>query len=334
MKIVVFILLLLSSLFGERTLKIATYNVENLFDLKHNGNEYEEYIPNKNSEWNEKNYKIKLKNIAQVLHDINADIVALQEIESLDALKDLRYTLKRNGVYYEYYAFAHKKNSTVNVAILSKIPFKYAKEVSVTSSLKYRNILEVKFIIDDQEFYIFNNHWKAKTGSESQRVVSAKALMKRVKEIGINKNIILLGDFNSNYNEKEDFLRNRKLNDTNGKTGINDVLHSCTEQNPFVYNFPKEESFYNLWLDQKAEKRYTNIFRGKKETPDNILVSYTLLNQQSISYKQESLSNFHPEYLFEKNKIYRWQMSRKKPSKHIGKGYSDHLPLVAEFIIH
>jgi endonuclease/exonuclease/phosphatase family metal-dependent hydrolase len=315
-------------------LKIATYNVENLFDLKHNGNEYEEYIPNKNSEWNEKNYKIKLKNIAQVLHDINADIVALQEIESLDALKDLRYTLKRNGVYYEYYAFAHKKNSTVNVAILSKIPFKYAKEVSVTSSLKYRNILEVKFIIDDQEFYIFNNHWKAKTGSESQRVVSAKALMKRVKEIGINKNIILLGDFNSNYNEKEDFLRNRKLNDTNGKTGINDVLHSYTEQNPFVYNFPKEESFYNLWLDQKAEKRYTNIFRGKKETPDNILVSYTLLNQQSISYKQESLSNFHPEYLFEKNKIYRWQMSRKKPSKHIGKGYSDHLPLVAEFIIH
>lgn len=334
MKTVFFILILLSSLFGERTLKIATYNVENLFDLKRNGNEYEEYIPNKNSEWNEKNYKIKVKNITRVLSDIDADIVALQEIESLDALKDLRYALKRNGVYYEYYAFAHKKNSTVNVAILSKIPFKYAKEVSVTSSLKYRNILEVKFIIDDQEFYIFNNHWKAKTGSESQRIVSAKALMKRVKEIGINNNIILLGDFNSNYNEKEDFLRNRKLNDTNGKTGINDILHSYTKQNPLVYNFSKEESFYNLWLDQRAEERYTNIFRGKKETPDNILVSYMLLNKQNISYKKESLSNFHPDYLFEKNKIYRWQMSRKKPYKHMGKGYSDHLPLVAEFIIH
>ena len=46
---------------------IATYNVENLFDLKKSGFEYDEYIPNGVSEWNQKNYDIKLKNISKVI---------------------------------------------------------------------------------------------------------------------------------------------------------------------------------------------------------------------------------------------------------------------------
>ena len=46
MKIVAFPLLFLSLLQGEKIVKIATYNVENLFDLQRNGHEYKEYIPN------------------------------------------------------------------------------------------------------------------------------------------------------------------------------------------------------------------------------------------------------------------------------------------------
>ncbi len=71
-------------------IKIATYNVENLFDMKRSGWEYKEYIPNTVSEWNQKNFDIKVKHTARTIKDINADIIALQEIESLDALKALR----------------------------------------------------------------------------------------------------------------------------------------------------------------------------------------------------------------------------------------------------
>ena len=115
--------LLAALLFGETTLKIVEYNVQNLFDLYYDGAEYEEYIPNTRSNWNIKTYTIKLKHVARVIKELNADIVALEEVETLQALKDLRRTLQNIGVYYKYYAIADAKRTTVKVAVLSKVPF-------------------------------------------------------------------------------------------------------------------------------------------------------------------------------------------------------------------
>jgi len=323
-KIVLSLLLFISILIGETNLKIASYNVENLFDLQKNGHEYEEYIPNTHSNWNQKNYKIKLKNLSHVIKDINADIIALQEIESLQALKDLRYQLKQNGLYYQYYKIANRKNTTIKVAILSKIPFSYTKEIFVTSSYKYRNILEVKFTIAGHDLYMFINHWKSKSGPESQRVISAKRLRTRVKELGIDKNIILLGDFNSDYEEYIRFKRKRKHNDTGGKTGINHVLKSINNQ---------PQIFYNLWYDIDKDERWTFIFRGKKEALDNILISKSLKKKKGIYYKESSIRSFKPLYLLKGKNIYRWKTTWKKPRKHKGKGYSDHLAVIAEFVV-
>ncbi|MDQ7061264.1 MAG: hypothetical protein Q9M43_09045 [Sulfurimonas sp.] len=155
-------------------MKIATYNVENLFDLQITKYRYKEYRPNTNALWNKKHYKIKLQNIAKVIKDIDADIIALQEIGSLKALKDLRFELKKQGLYYQYFSIANKKPTSIKVALLSKVPFVYSKDLAVTHSYKYRNILEAKFKINSQNLYIFNNHWKAKSGPESMRIVSAK----------------------------------------------------------------------------------------------------------------------------------------------------------------
>jgi endonuclease/exonuclease/phosphatase family metal-dependent hydrolase len=334
MKILGLILMFTSLLFGEKILKIATYNVENLFDLNSNGYKYREYKPNSKSLWNKKNYKVKLQNIAKVIKDIDADIIALQEVSSNEALKDLRYTLKQKGLYYQYYKIADKKPTAIKVAVLSKIPFVYAKELSVTSSYKYRNILEIKFKIASNDLYMFVNHWKSKAGPESMRIVSAKKLIKRVKEIGYEKNIIILGDFNSDYEEYKIFKRKRKHNDTHGKTGINHVLKTI-KQNNFAQNTKYEKhNFYNLWYDTKPQDRYSYIFRGKKEALDNILISQSLLDKNNeLSYLYGSIKHFNKNYLFKKKKIYRWQMTRGKIKKHKGKGYSDHLAVSAEFII-
>ncbi|MFK5938075.1 MAG: endonuclease/exonuclease/phosphatase family protein [Sulfurimonas sp.] len=328
------VLLLLSTLvFGETNLKIATYNVENLFDLQKNGHEYTEYIPNTLANWNKKTYKIKLKNIAKVIKDINADIIALQEIESLQALKDLRYTLKEAGLYYQYFKIANRKNTTIKVAILSKIPFVYAKELMVTSSYKYRNILEVKYKINNQSLYLFVNHWKSKSGPESRRIVSAKVLRKRIKELGKDKNIVLLGDFNSDYEEYKLFKRKRKHNDTNGRTGINDVLHTkyqASKASDVRYN---EKYLYNLWYDTNKNERYSYIYRGKKEAMDSIIISQSLLKNSGIMYKHDSIKAFKDDYIFKGKNIYRWKMSWRKPRKHKGKGYSDHLAVIANFVV-
>ncbi|MBU0720218.1 endonuclease/exonuclease/phosphatase family protein [bacterium] len=333
MKASLLLIILITAVFGDKILTIATYNVENLFDLEKSGYEYQEYMPNGISNWNAKNYKIKLNNISRVIKELDADIIALQEIESLQALKDLRYTLKQKGLYYQYYKIADKKNTTVRVALLSKVPFVYAQEISVTSSQQYRNILEIKYKINDKELFIFINHWKAKSGPESQRIISAKALQKRIKEIGDDKNIILLGDFNSHYEEHIKFLRNRKHNDTNGKTGINHILKSIEQNKKAINTKYEQNNFYNLWYDVNEEDRYTYKFRGKKEALDNILISQSLLEKKDMYYIHESASHLGSAYLFHKKSINRWKTTRKKPLQHKGIGYSDHLPLYAKFVV-
>ena len=331
MRVLTLILLLISLLHGEKTLKIASYNVENLFDLKHDGHEYKEYIPNTPANWNHKTYNIKLKNISRVIKDINADIIALQEIESLQALKDLRFVLKQQGLYYQYFKIADYKNTTIKVALLSKIPFAYTHEIAVTPSYKYRNILEAKFKIDNEEFFILVNHWKSKSGPESQRIISARKVMKRVSELGVDKNIILLGDFNSHYEEYKIFQRKRKHNDTNGITGVNHILKSLEYTLKADQTKLPQGHFYNLWYDEEPSERYSYIYKRNKETLDNILVSSALLNQKSMRYTSGSIHSYKADYLFKKKNIHRWEMTRSNQRRHKGKGYSDHLPLIAEF---
>lgn len=334
MKILFLLFLIISLVYGEKTLKIATYNVENLFDLQRSGHEYKEYIPYTKSNWNDVNYKKKLKNIAKVIKDINPDIIGLQEIESLQALKDLRYALKREGVYYQYYKIANLKKTTVKVAILSKIPFMYTHEIAVKSSYRYRNILEAKFKINNEDLYILVNHWKSKAGPESMRIVSAKKLRKRVQELGKNKNIIALGDFNSDYEEYKIFKRKRKHNDTNGITGINHILGTIKYRVNTKNVKLQQYDFYNLWYDTNAEKRYSYIYRGEKEAMDSILITAALLDKRGIDYKAHSISAFEKPYLFKGKSIYRWQTTRSRLRRHKGKGYSDHLPIIAEFVLH
>lgn len=333
MRIVLGLFLCIALLWGEKTMSIASYNVENLFDLHTSGYEYQEYLPNTKSLWNEKNYKKKLQNIAQVIYDLNADILALQEIESLEALKDLRFALKQKGLYYKYYTIADKKNTTVKVAILSKLPFSYAKELQVGYNYKYRNILELKFLLEKQELYLFVNHWKSKGGPESERIYSAKVLRKRLEEIGEDKNIILTGDFNSHYEEHKIFLHKRRHNDTDGKTGINHILNTTEQTQSASKTKPLKNAYYNLWYDQKEEQRYSYIYKQEKEALDNIIVSQALLEKKGIYYIEGTMQHFAPPYLLKNNKINRWKTRGKKLRKHQGKGYSDHLPVVAKFAI-
>ena len=319
-------------LFGETTLKIAEYNVQNLFDLHHDGTEYEEYIPNTRANWNKKTYAIKLKHTARVIKDLDADIVALEEVESLRALKDLRRTLQGMGVYYRYYAIADAKPTTVKVAVLSKVPFVYKKEVWVSRTTEYRNILELKYKVDGEVFYLFVNHWKSKSGPESRRIYSARVLKKRLEEIGFDKNIIVTGDFNSDYEEYIKFRRRYSLNDTNGKTGINHVLQTvhATSVAKEAKLLPKE--LYNLWYDLPEEQRWNYIHRDKKETLDSILVSRPVLERGGFEYVYGSFGVLRRPYLFYKRRINRWYIRySRQGARHMGKGYSDHLPIYALF---
>jgi endonuclease/exonuclease/phosphatase family metal-dependent hydrolase len=308
--------------------KVASYNVENLFDMEYSGHEYSSYIPHKHG-WNQKIFRKKLLNIAEVVCDINADILGLQEIENNRVLKKLQQLLRKVGCFYNYSAITHKRGSAIQVALLSKYPIKSVKEITVNGALGYRNILEAKYIFNNKPLFIYVNHWKSKSSKESKRILSAKALQKRLKTLPKESEYILLGDFNSDYDEYKHI--EKKHNDTHSRTGINHILKTINRENSFIrpVNFTNRLEHYNLWLEIPNYKRWSHNFYGKKQGLDAILLPSTLFNGKGVEYINDSFRVFKKSYLFhKKGYIFRWEYKNKR---HKGRGYSDHLPIVASF---
>jgi len=310
--------------------KVATYNVQNLFDNKNQGTEYKDYIPNK-SNWTKKISKIKLLNTAETICEINADILALQEIENQNVLKQLLKLLKRVGCPYKYSAISHKKGSAIQVALISKFPIINSKDIQVSYSPRVRNILEVKVNIEDKQLTLFINHWKAKSrnGFESKRIEYAEALKQRLLTLTPNSEYIILGDLNSNYDEH--LTTTKKLNNTDGKTAIGDTLKTVKEHKLIdkdqIVNL--KNYHYNTWQELEYHLRWNHKFYSHKSTLDHILLPSTLFNGKGIDYVNNSFSVFKSPNLFtKKGYINSWQIKNKK---HIGIGYSDHLPIFAYF---
>jgi len=320
-KYILTILFCLTSLYSL-DFKVASYNVENLFDLKYDGTEYNEYKPY-SKYWNQKSFSVKLNNISKVINELNSDILALQEIESQNALNQLNKKLN-----YKYSQFIKNKNSSIGVAILSKFKIKEFERIIVDKYDKYsRDILKVTINIENKPLVIYVNHWRSKRAKESFRIKYATALKNDYLKLKDGIDYIVLGDLNSNYNEYQTFKYDKKLNNTYGITGINQVLNTTIDSN-FVNknNISKfdKEVHYNLWLDLKIDERFSSKFKTQSHTPDNILIPKSLFDNNSISYIDNSFGVFKPNYLYKNNHIKRWNRYKKD-------GYSDHLPIYAKF---
>lgn len=313
-----FIPLLLSS----TELKIASYNVENLFDMHDDKTEYKEYVPYKYN-WTQKILSLKLKNISEVICELNADIIGLQEIENQNALKLLQNSLKKYGCRYRYSAITSKKRTAIQVALLSKIPIETHNEIVVKRAGGIRNILEVKVRIEGHPLFLFVNHWNSKSSPESKRISSAMALKKRLLRLPKGSQYILLGDFNSNYNEYKNEYKIVK------KTGINTVLNSMSFRESSMRTKQKNGfRHYNLWWELLPYKRWSHNFYGDRQGLDAMLLPPTLFDGEGINYKDNSFGVFKRAYLFtKKGYVNRWQYKK----RHIGKGYSDHFPIFATF---
>jgi hypothetical protein len=88
-------------------------------------------------------------------------------------------------------------------------------------------------------------------------------------------------------------------------------------------------------MELPEEERWSHMYKGNRDALDHIIISPSLLDKEKSHYIQGSFKSFKAPYLLtgSQKKIYRWQRSRTRPLHHTGKGYSDHLPVVAEFYI-
>jgi len=324
-------LLLLPLLLFSKPFKVATYNVENLFDAKFQGTEYSDYIPGKHN-WNKRMVEIKLDHTAEVICDLDADILGLQEIENSIIFESLLKRLKRVGCEYRYAAITHKKGAPIQVALLSRYPITHQKELQVSYSPFVRNILEVEVNVEGNPLTLFVNHWKSKSrkGVESKRIKYAKTLQKRILSLPANREYIILGDLNSNYNAH--LTLDKRLDDSDGVTGISHVLQTIIEKKLVQeHHMPKADKgmHYNSWQEVSFKHRWSHKFYGNRSTLDHILFPSSMFDHKGIDYVNSSFKVFKAPYLFtKKGYINGWKY---KNSKHMGKGYSDHLPIYALF---
>ena len=288
--------------------KVATYNVENLFDAQREGGEYEEYIPNNKHGWNEAMLQIKIAHIARVISDIDADIIVLAEIENKAVLQRLNAALGSKAYPYLFYP-NKKERVNIETALLSR--FSIEKTSTITMRDQARGIHRVTITVDNKPLDLYLNHWPAYREKEDERLVYAKTLH-NVLEKESKREYILLGDFNSPYQEEK------------GHWGMGLVT--------FLQAGDKNAPLYNLWYELPQERRYSHSYGKEKVTLDHIIIPKTLLDRKGIEYKPGSLNVFIRPYMLDENgHPNRWQISNRGRGEHQGIGFSDHLPLTAIF---
>jgi endonuclease/exonuclease/phosphatase family metal-dependent hydrolase len=319
-KVLLLVFFLYTHLYAT-TFKVASYNVENLFDNINDGTEYHDFKAN-SKYWNQDSYKIKLSNTLHTIKDLQSDIIFLQEIENKNVFNDLKRYLN-----YKYGKFHKKFNNAIGQAYFSKYPIKEFSTIKISNQKKHRDILKVTFMIDNKPFIVYANHWASKRNPSSDRIKSAYTLLQYINKHNRNDDYVILGDLNENHDEYLSLNHNKRINDSKGITAINHILNTVENDNFIqknsILSFHKRVHF-NPWLEIDANKRFSSLFKKQKNTPDNIILSQGLFDNRGISYIENSFQTFSSKYLFKYNKIYRW-------NKYEQNGYSDHLPVSALF---
>lgn len=321
---------------AAQSFRVANYNVENLFDVEKRGTEYDEYIPFGSFGWDKAMVDIKCSQLARVIVDLRADVLCLEEVESKNALLLLQAKLKSKGADYPFSAMVDTGRHAIGCALLSKRPIKIKKDLPVDKG-RERNILKVIVDVDGLPFTIYVSHWASKKNPESDRIKSARVLKKDLESLASGTDFIVIGDFNSDYDEFNNFAREPELNDAHGQTGINHVLKTIHDGTPVdekrLLSNRSKALLYNLWFELPFEKRWSYIYKGRGSSLDHMIIPASLYDGRGIDYKDNSFNRLDPDYLFIRKSIFRWQMGDSGKGRHLGKGYSDHLPVYADFTI-
>lgn len=302
-----FLWLFLPLFLGAFEFKVATYNIENLFDARKEGNEYKEYTPHTKHGWNELMVEKKIANIARVIKDMDADIIALVEVENKEILEVLNKAL--GNKQYPYLFYPRKKSRvSIETALLSRFPI--VKTDSLFLKDQPRGIHKVSLNVGADVLDVYINHWPAMREKEEERLVYARALTQELSQ-NRGREYILMGDFNSPLEVQKDEWGKAFVE------GLSANTHS---------------TLFNLWYELPHNRRYSHSYGKKRSALDHIMIPQSLDDGKGIEYTKGSFAPFIKTYmLLQDGTPKRWEISERGKGKHQGEGYSDHLPLTAIF---
>ena len=206
--VVVLLLFLLSSCNAqsaaetEKSLCVATWNVQNLFDAVYDGTEYEEYTLS--SGWTQSAYESRLTGLRRVLNNLPSSgfyILVLNEIEGPNVVEDLIKSRDLIKLGLCHYACTEEDWSPIQIAVASSIPITSAHVHAVGEEL--RPVLEVCFDTGSGRVFVLACHFKSNVGGVSETEGSRLKAASVVAQIARNLEaenpgslVLVCGDLN------------------------------------------------------------------------------------------------------------------------------------------
>lgn len=240
----------------EGDFTLATYNVHDLFDTVDD--------PNEDEVLSAAQLARKFEQLAAVLRDVDADVVALQEVENLALLQALFDGRLADMGYHELRLIEADHIRGIDVAVASRLPLEF---VITHQNDRWRDgdrsfyfnpdCLEVRLVVGRQRVVIFINHLISKRGgAEADEVRYAVAsrlrfLVDSTQRLLPGAWVALVGDFN-------DTPDSPTL--ANARGGPPDALVDLTTLVPF-------------------DERYTYTYGGDRQMLDYILVTPDMARQ-------------------------------------------------------
>ncbi len=316
----------------EDSIRLAFYNVENLFDLKDNPDKEgdEDFTPEGEREWTKERFDKKISDLSKVITSLGKGsapaLLGLSEVENSSVLDAL---LEAPAFAKGAFKYLHKdspdrrgidvcllyNSEVVNIIDWEALKINFPKEPGYTS----RDIVYAKVAFNNNEVaHILVNHWPSRYEgmaiSEPRRVQAATVAKNKINKIlakDETAKIVLMGDFN-------DEPSNKSLKHIIQAAQSKNELQTC--------------DFYNTCNHMVNDKtKGTYNYKGKWSFLDQIIVSKSFLNTT-----KGFSSNGEAEVLAEKWMLYYGKKNEPKPNRTYGYkyygGFSDHLPIYLDLV--
>lgn len=293
------------------SLKVAFYNVENLFDTIRNPLTFDaEFTPKGARRWTTERYQLKISHIAQVLDELQADLVGLAEVENEEVIRDLLLTMSQD---YNYIHRHTADSRGIDVALLyrgsSFIPERISQEGAPTL---HRDFLIIEGELNNEPLCIIICHMPAVPNGTALRNQAAQLLNHLTDSLlnqRPNRKLIIMGDFNATPSSSI------------GKILIGQHLFT-----PFIESERRGFGSY--------------CYRDRRLQYDFILMSRTLLPNPNLSHAIPQPNGdlifsgrygiFVRKYLLQNEGPKRGYPLRTFDGSSYTGGYSDHLPVWIE----
>lgn len=332
-----------------KSLTLMSYNVENLFDTKHDKGkndwtwlplrvknasaEIQEYCASVRSnhyrrecfelDWNSNILSKKMNNLAKVIRKANAkqsvDVLVFQEVENINVLNIfIEKNLKKMG--YKYVSLLEGPDRRgIDIGVVSKFPIVDQKlhkiDITEYSERPTRGILETTLNVNGKTITIYGNHWPSQGNPDGARLNASEVL----KNLAVKNNsdlIIATGDFNTLHDDKPHGIN---INITPDFTDVEKVARK---------------------RGVKVTAKGTHWYRGEWSSLDKIFVFKKKMDKVEIDYKSFQILNYKfmlkdLEWTdFDSGMTYTDKDIPARFNKKTGEGYSDHLPLLVTFKIY